>query len=162
MEELTWCCATEQDSSEIFALYRTLANTLDCAWSEEYPGRGEITYDLSRNALFCLKAGERLVGTVSMDLDENVEALSCWSPVHRPSAELARLGVREGWQNQGIAKLLVRHLLEELRGRGFQSVHLLVSKTHPRAIRVYEQTGFARVGECELYGHQWWCYERQI
>ena len=43
--------ASEKDKSEILALYRSLAGTEFCAWTEEYPGEIDIEGDLSRDPL---------------------------------------------------------------------------------------------------------------
>ncbi len=155
--------ASKKDKSEILALYRSLAGTEFCAWTEEYPGEIDIEGDLSRDGLFCLKdeKGE-IVGVISIDQDENVERLTCWSKELQPSAELSRIGVRVENQNQGIARKLLQHAMEELRRRGKRSVHLLVCKTNKKAIRSYEKLNFAVVGECRMFGEDWWCYEKAL
>lgn len=155
--------ASEKDKSEILALYRSLAGTEFCAWTEEYPGEIDIEGDLSRDGLFCLKdeKGE-IAGVISIDQDENVERLTCWSKELQPSAELSRIGVRVENQNQGIARKLLQHAMEELRRRGKRSVHLLVCKTNKKAIRSYEKLNFEVVGECRMFGEDWWCYEKVL
>ena len=155
--------ASEKDKSEILALYRSLAGTEFCAWTEEYPGEIDIEGDLSRDGLFCLKdeKGE-IAGVISIDQDENVERLTCWSKELQPSAELSRIGVKVENQNQGIARKLLQHAMEELRRRGKRSVHLLVCKTNKKAIRSYEKLNFEVVGECQMFGEDWWCYEKVL
>lgn len=155
--------ASKKDKSEILALYRSLAGTEFCAWTEEYPGEIDIEGDLSRDGLFCLKdeKGE-IAGVISIDQDENVERLTCWSKELQPSAELSRIGVRVENQNQGIARKLLQHAMEELRRRGKRSVHLLVCKTNKKAIRSYEKLNFEVVGECQMFGEDWWCYEKVL
>lgn len=155
--------ASKKDKSEILALYRSLAGTEFCAWTENYPGEIDIEGDLSRDGLFCLKdeKGE-IVGVISIDQDENVERLTCWSKELQPSAELSRIGVRVENQNQGIARKLLQHAMEELRRRGKRSIHLLVCKTNKKAIRSYEKLNFAVVGECRMFGEGWWCYEKAL
>ena len=155
--------ASEKDKSEILALYRSLAGTEFCAWTEEYPGEIDIEGDLSRDGLFCLKdeKGE-IAGVISIDQDENVERLTCWSKELQPSAELSRIGVRVENQNQGIARKLLQHAMEELRRRGERSVHLLVCKTNKKSIRSYEKLNFEVVGECQMFGEDWWCYEKVL
>lgn len=155
--------ASEKDKSEILALYRSLAGTEFCAWTEEYPGEIDIEGDLSRDGLFCLKDEEgEIAGVISIDQDENVERLTCWSKELQPSAELSRIGVRVENQNQGIARKLLQHAMEELRRRGKRSVHLLVCKTNKKAIRSYEKLNFEVVGECQMFGEDWWCYEKVL
>lgn len=155
--------ASEDDKNEILALYRSLTGTEFCAWTENYPGEADIEGDLSREGLFCLKdEREMIVGVISIDQDENVEKLSCWSENLQPSAELSRVGVSIENQNQGIAGKLLCYGMEELRRRGKRSVHLLACKTNKKALRVYEKLNFNIVGECEMYGEEWWCFEKAL
>lgn len=59
-----------------------------------------------------------IIGTITVDEDPQVEALTCWSKTLQPSAELSRLGVRTDMQNQGIARQLLQHGMKELKNRG--------------------------------------------
>ena len=155
--------AVKEEKAEILALYRSLIGTECCAWSEEYPGDREIEGDFSRDALFCLRNEDgELLGVISIDDDPAVEALTCWSQKLQPGAELARLGVSPGWQNRGIARELLQQGMEELRRRGMKSVHFLVCKTNEKAIRSYAKLDFNIVGDCELFGKSWWCYEKEV
>ncbi|HBA47665.1 MAG TPA: N-acetyltransferase [Lachnospiraceae bacterium] len=160
---MRFTAATAEDKAEILALYRSLAGTEYCAWTDEYPGEAEIEGDLSRNALFCMKDGNgKIAGTISIDKDEEVEKLPCWREALQPGGELSRLGVDREYQNQGLARRLLQHGMDELRRRGFQSVHFLVCKTNRKAIRSYDKLGFDIVGECRLFGEDWWCYEKSL
>jgi len=78
--------ARREEAEETLQLYRSLIGTEYCVWTENYPTEREVEFDLSRNALFCLyermpepDERERLIGTISIDDDPEVEALSCWS-----------------------------------------------------------------------------------
>lgn len=155
--------AAENDKAEILALYRSLVGTEFCAWTDDYPNETDIEGDLSRDGLFCLKddAG-KIVGVISIDHDEEVEKLPCWTEGLKPAAELARLGVREENQNRGVAGKLLQYGMEELKRRGKRSVHFLVCKTNKKAIRSYDKLCFDIVGECELFGEEWWCYEKSL
>ena len=180
--------ARREEAEEILQLYRSLIGTEYCVWTENYPTEREVEFDLSRNALFCLyekmlepderKQGARLseeqtaeplpvtrgrlIGTISMDDDPEVEALSCWSKDRQPSAELSRLGVRVDYQNQGIARILLSHGMQELKRQQKKSVHFLVCKTNKKAIRSYQKLAFRVVGECRLFDVEWWCYEKEL
>lgn len=155
--------AAKEDRQEILSLYRSLAGTEFCAWTNEYPGEQEIAYDMSRDALFCLKNDSgAIIGVISIDKDEAVEKLSCWSGDLQPSAELSRLGVRREYQNQGIARQLLTYGMLELKNQGKKSVHFLVCKTNRKAIRSYDKLHFDVVGECRLFEEDWWCYEKDL
>ncbi len=99
---------------------------------------------------------------ISIDDDPNVECLTCWSETMVPSAEVSRVGVCQEFQNQGIAGKLLKGVMEELKKRGYKAVHLLVAKDNVKALRSYDKLNFENVGECELWGHMYWCYEKAL
>lgn len=180
--------AKREEAEEILQLYQSLIGTEYCVWTENYPTEREVEFDLSRNALFCLyeripeaDEGEqgarlsegqtvgtlpvtrgRLMGVISMDDDPEVEALSCWSEDLTPVAELSRLGVAVEYQNRGIARILLQEAMAELKTQGYKAVHILVAKDNVKALRSYEKLHFSTAGECELFGHSYWCYERKL
>ena len=155
--------AVGKTKEEILALYQSLIGTPYCAWGNGYPGEQEFDYDMKRNALFCMENEDgEIIGTITVDEDPQVEALTCWSKTLQPSAELSRLGVRTDMQNQGIARQLLQHGMEELKKQGKRSVHFLVCKTNKKALRSYEKLHFDVVGESDLFDEDWWCYEKEL
>ncbi len=155
--------ATAADKDGILALYGSLVGTECCAWTQDYPNEEEIEKDLSREDLFCLENQEgQIVGTISIDQDREVESLPCWARELQPAGELSRLGVAQAYQNQGLARRLLQYGMEELKRRGCRSVHFLVCKTNEKAIRSYDRLSFDIVGECSLFGEEWWCYEKSL
>ena len=154
--------AKESDREEILALYRIQLGRPFCAWDEDYPGDHEITFDLSRNALYVLKRDGRIIAAISLEEDETVEALDCWDPALAPGGELARLCVHPDFQNEGIARRMMQYGLEELKRRGFQSVHFLVNKYNEKAIRSYAAFDYNVAGECYLYDQEFLCYEKRL
>ena len=140
-----------EEADTVLKLYRSLLGTPYCVWTEEYPSEKEVEFDLSRDALFCMRddAGS-IAGVISIDDDPNVECLTCWSETMVPSAEVSRVGVCQEFQNQGIAGKLLKGVMEELKKRGYKAVHLLVAKDNVKALRSYDKLNFENVGECEL------------
>ena len=152
------------EAEEILQLYRSLIGTEYCVWTENYPTEREVEFDLSRDALFVLreKSSGRLMGAISIDDDPEVKALSCWSEELVPVAELSRLGVAAEYQNRGIARILLQEAMAELKSQGYRAAHILVAKDNVKALRSYEKLHFTTVGECELFGHSYWCYEKEL
>ncbi len=155
--------AVMDDIEEITKLYHAAIGRPGCTWSMDYPNEEITQGDLNRNALFCLKndAGE-IIGAVSIDDDKVVEGLSFWTADLQPGAELARLVVKEEYENRGIARQLLIYAMRELAKRGYKSVHFLVSKTNDRALRSYAKLHFTNRGEVDLFGEHWWCYEKPL
>lgn len=156
--------AKRDEAEEILQLYRSLIGTEYCVWTENYPTEREVEFDLSRDALFVLreKSSGRLMGAISIDDDPEVEALSCWSEDLTPVAELSRLGVSAEYQNRGIARILLQEAMAELKAQGYRAVHILVAKDNVKALRSYEKLHFTTAGECDLFGHSYWCYEKEL
>lgn len=162
LELFTITNATKKDAASILALYR--ANLYGAAdWSEDYPSMETIEFDLSRDSLFVMKNGYgEILAVISIDSDEEVEKLSCWSKELAPGGELSRLCVREDVCNHGIARKMMEHAFGVLRIRGFKSVHILVRKGHEVALKSYAHLKFTQVGECELFDKEFVCLERPL
>ena len=154
--------AKETDKNEILELYRSLLHG-PAGWDENYPGAETIDYDLSRDALYIMKNEDKeIIAAISADLDDAVEALTCWSSDLAPGAELSRLAIRKDMQNQGLSKQMMKYAFDELRKANKKSVHILVMKVHAMALHSYETLGFRIVGECNLYNHDYYCMEIEL
>lgn len=154
-----------EQAKQVLRLYRFLADTeYYCTWTEDYPTEREVSYDLSRDALFCLKDEEtgEMLGVISMDDDAEVEAMDCWSEELKPSKELSRIAVFPEYQNQGVARKLISCAMEKLKNQGYRGIHLLVAKSNEKALRSYQKLEFTTVGECEMFGCKFWCYEKKL
>lgn len=156
------CTATQADAEEILALYRTFLHGA-ADWNEYYPNEETIEFDLSRNALFVMKDDNgRVIATISVDDDKEVEELPCWNKALSPSAEFSRLCVSRDMQNRGIAKAMIRYVFDVLRKEGNRSVHILVKTGHTTALSLYSSIGFRVVGECNLFDKDFVCMEIEL
>ena len=155
--------ASDGDREQIMNLYKEQIGREFCAWDEDYPSAETIDFDLSRDALFVMKndRGE-LIAAISAEEDEDVNRLACWTPSLQPGGEFARLAVTPACQNRGLARIMVSHILQVLKDRGFRSVHILVNRDNLKAIRVYACFGFRTAGECDMYNQHFLCYEKEL
>ena len=155
--------AEEKDKNEILDLYRTQIGREFCAWDEHYPCEHEIDFDLSRDALFIMKDDDgRIVAAISLDDDKLVNDLTVWNKDLQPSCEFARVAVLPELQGRGIARKMVKYALDEMKNRGYISVHFLVNKYNIKAIKSYAAFDFNVVGECFLYDQDFLCYEMEL
>lgn len=154
--------AKAEDSDEILNLYKThLGGPAD--WNEYYPNEETIVFDLSRDALFVMKnEADEIIAAISIDRDEEVDALTCWNQRLTPAGEISRVCVRRDMQNRGIARVMMQYVFEILKERGMKMVHILVRAGHEAALRSYSHLGFLKVGECELFDKQFICMEREL
>ncbi len=154
--------ATDKDRDEVLALYKAQLGREFCPWDDEYPSYGTIDFDMERDSLFVLRSEGKIIGCISVEDDEDVDNLECWDRSIFPGGELARLGVLPEMQNKGIAKILIGYGLDELKRRGFKSIHYLVDKNNAKALKSYSHFGFRTVGETFMYEHEYYCCEREL
>lgn len=152
--------ATDADREEILALYKSQLGLEYCPWNEDYPTDREISFDLSRDSLYVMKDGVKIIAAISVEQDENVDALPCWSASGAPGGELARLCVAPSMQNRGLARKMLEFGMAELKRRDFHSLHFLVNKNNVKALKSYAVFGFDLVGECHMYEQDYLCYEK--
>lgn len=152
----------EADFEKLAEMYHRAVGEEGCTWDSDYPSEKLLREDMERGALFCAREAGEVIAAFAIDDDEQTDALECWSPELIPSGEIARLVVRREHQNHGIAGKLLWFAMEELRRRGCRGIHFLVSPGNKRALRAYARLGFAKVGETKMYGHHWFCYEKDL
>lgn len=151
--------AAARDRSEVMALYRSMIGTPGCTWSADYPTEEFFDDDVARGSLFVARENGAIVACISVDHDELVDGLPCWSAAPSACGELSRLCVRADCQNRGLAKHMMRYALEILKQRGFSGARYLVSPHNPHALAAYRAMNFTEAGKASLFGQDWLCYE---
>ena len=154
--------AKEEDRAGLLALYKSQVGREGCPWTDEYPSNETIDFDLSRDALYVLKTDGKIVGAISIEEDEEVNKIPYWNSELEPEAEFARIAVSPDMQGQGIGKILVKFLIDELKKKGFKGIHIIVNRYNPKALRLYDSFEFKNVGECSMYNQDFFCYELDI
>ena len=100
----------------------------------------------AERALFVAEAEGQPAGYTMVVFGEPTDPDVAASVAARPTAELSKVYVREGFHGGGLAGQLVAASVEAARGRGVASVWLGVNQENARANRFYEKQGFALVG----------------
>ena len=154
--------ATEEERSEIMALYKAQIGREFCPWDEDYPSDETMDWDYSRDALYVLKVDGEIKAAISIEKDDAVDSLTCWNKSLEPEGELARLAVSPKEQNKGFGRIMLRFGMDELKRRGYKGIHMLVNKYNKKAISCYSVFGFSVVGECRMYDEDFLCYEKEL
>jgi ribosomal-protein-alanine N-acetyltransferase len=102
-------------------------------------------YDFSwSDAIFrdCIKAGYicRL-----MKLDDEIIGYGILQ-IGADEAHILNLCIDAPWQRQGFARLLLEHLVNEALGHRAHIVFLEVRPSNPRAVELYQRSGFNEIG----------------
>jgi GNAT superfamily N-acetyltransferase len=71
-------------------------------------------------------------------------AVGCgaFRPADDQCAEIKRMFVKASARRRGIARKILRHLEEEIRRRGYQSIVLETGRDQPEALALYEAEGY--------------------
>jgi putative acetyltransferase len=83
---------------------------------------------------------------VAQDGDESV-GCGGFRPIDRECAEIKRMFVRRDARRRGVARQILRHLEQEVRGRGFRSTVLETGCNNAGAIALYESEGYSAIPE---------------
>lgn len=155
-----FCVASDNEAQAILDFYHSFIGSEGCTWNEWYPAMEHVRMDIEKKNLFLVKDAEGIVATVSIDSDDQVDALENWTIAN--SKEVARLAVRKDMQGQSIARDMLTLLMEELKQRGYEGIHFLVSPENPAALASYRKLSFENRGRIHMYEHDWFCYEKRI
>jgi len=148
---------------DIVELYRAAVGAPGCVWDEQYPSEEDIRTDIEQGALYGVHDEKgHVIAAIAQDHDENTDLLPCWSAELQPGAEFARVVVAGEYRGRGIAAEMIRNYMRILRNQGYNSVRYLVAEQNLAARRAYEPLGFQKVGEVDIYGAHYLCYEKAL
>ena len=116
-------------------------------WDDLYPAEEVFLSDIRNGWLY---AGMQdtdiaVIYAVSRECDEQY-ANGNWKYPGSEYRVLHRLCVDPRFQNRGIAKETLRHIEEELRENGVETVRLDVFCNNPYALALYRRSGYEQVG----------------
>ena len=75
---------------------------------------------------------------------------------------MSRLAVDPDYQNHGLARKMLLYGMDEMRKRGYKSIHFMVNKHNQKALNSYRHLNFDVVGECFMYEQPFLCYEKAL
>ena len=148
------------EAEEILAFYHSFIGAEGCTWDDGYPAMEHVCMDIEKENLFLVRDEKGIVATISIDSDAQVDAIDKWEIAN--SREAARLAVRKDMQGKSIARNMLLLLMEELKERGYEGIHFLVSPDNPAALASYRKLAFENRGIVNMYGRDWYCYEKKI
>ncbi|MBO4379042.1 MAG: GNAT family N-acetyltransferase [Clostridia bacterium] len=143
--------AEEKDIGSIMHLVASAVAELEnrgiLQWDDLYPAEEVFLSDIRNGWLY---AGMQdtdiaVIYAVSRECDEQY-ANGNWKYPGSEYRVLHRLCVDPRFQNRGIAKETLRHIEEELRENGVETVRLDVFCNNPYALALYRRSGYEQVG----------------
>jgi ribosomal protein S18 acetylase RimI-like enzyme len=80
-----------------------------------------------------------------------------WGP--KNPCELARIGVIPTMQKQGVGTIILQNVINAMKKKGFDGIRMIVSKTNPAALALYDKNGFVMCGKTVMFGMDFYCYQ---
>jgi ribosomal protein S18 acetylase RimI-like enzyme len=149
------------EGEAVLALYRSLLSQEGVTWDEDYPNAEIIAEDIASGNLYAAFEDGRIVAAAAFEEDEEMDAHPFWT-APAPAATISRVAVRADKQGQGLAKDLIRQVMEEMKMRGYRSARYLVGVCNLRAQAAYRALNFRKAGEADCYGQHWLCFEKAL
>lgn len=160
--DLNFRTAFDEDAAEILALYKSMLGEPFCAWDESYPGEEDIKQDLASRNLFVMTDGTRILGALSVVSENELDGFSCWQCNDGAHKEIARVVVSKELRGKGLAYEMVKNIIRILRQKRCSSIRLSVAKGNIPAQKTYKKAGFESRAEAELYGGEYYLFEKSL
>jgi ribosomal protein S18 acetylase RimI-like enzyme len=154
--------AGTEDREQVLSLYHSVIGSEYCTWNANYPGMYEIQADIENADLFVFRDGVKIIGAISIVPENELDALEIWRNKDGKLAEIARVAVAPNYQGKGLALIMVRETEKILRQRDYRAVHLLAARINLPACHTYQKSGYQKMGECEMFGHEYYAFEKEL
>lgn len=143
--------AQEKDIASIMHLVASAVAEMEnrgiFQWDDLYPAEEVFLSDIRNGWLYAGMQDTEIavIYTISRECDEQYTNGN-WKYPGSEYRVLHRLCVDPRFQNRGIAKETLRHIEEELRENGVETVRLDVFCNNPYALALYRRSGYEQVG----------------
>lgn len=159
--------AAPGDLDAISALFRSAIAVMDengiPQWDEIYPNEDDFREDIEKGQMLLCEYGGRIASVFVLNRQRDDEYKNgVWRGDDDTCAELHRLCVDPAFQNGGIGAETVRLAEELLRESGIKSVRLDAFSLNPYALRLYEKSGYRKVGEANFRKGLFYLYEKLL
>lgn len=153
--------ARPDEAQAILSMYRAAVSSPFCAWDDEYPGMINIDEDMAAGNLFVLGDHGAIVGAISIAAEHELDDMDCWQ-MKEHAGEFARVVIHPAQQGKGLSRLLVQGVIEELRSRGCEAIHISAARVNTPACRLYQRAGFQVMGTAFMYGFDFLLMEKLL
>lgn len=132
-------------------------------WDEQYPNINDINADINKNQLHTVYMGNKLAGVyVASEESDKAYKFGAWTDTEGKYIVIHRLCVAPAFQNMGIAAKIMEHIEAEQKKLGVTSIRLDVFAKNPYALKLYEKSGYQRVGDAYWRKGKFYLMEKRI
>ena len=80
----------------------------------------------------------------------------------RRQLNIGGAGVMPAMQNQGVGTMLLQHIIEAMRAKGYDGMRFTACKKNLPALALYDKNGFEKCGEVFRFSRENCCYQMQF
>jgi len=132
-------------------------------WDERYPDRELLAEDISKNQLYLGMAEGDIASAyvVNSECDDEYEN-GDWQYPNASFCVIHRLCVNPKFQKKGVGTITVRHIEEELKNEGVETIRLDAFTLNPFALKMYDKLGYLKVGTVDWRVGRFWLMEKKL
>ena len=156
--------AIDADLDGVEALYRSCTAYSPThgndTWSEEYPNREFAKEDVANHGLFVLEHAGEIIGAISLVPEDDWDELPFWQ--YDRSCCLSRLCIKPQLQKLHLAERMMEEVSVAAKARGYRSTRHGSLIANVASNRVYVRMGYENRGTANMFGHDFYCFERLL
>ena len=142
---------TKQDLDAICSLIQQAIDEMErhgiYQWDDIYPARKDFEEDIEKKTLYLAYVEGNLAAlyVISGECDEQYRN-GQWKYEERSAFVLHRFCVSPFFQNQGIGRAVLKHIEEQVKAMGYNSIRLDTFTENPFAQKLYLHNGYESRG----------------
>lgn len=165
--EITYTLAGQSDLPVIWELYqagiRGLLESGIFQWDALYPDQEILAEDVKKGEMYLGWLGEQLACAYVLNQECDPEyADGMWQYPGEPFRVVHRLCVDPACQGQGVGGQTMQHIEEMVRAAGVRVIRLDVFSRNPKALTLYENLGYCRVGHADWRKGRFYLMEKGL
>jgi len=167
MIQINYRMAAPDDLDEVCCLVRNAIDVMTeqniFQWDDLYPVREDFLDDIEKGQLYVGEADHHIAVIYALNQEYDAEYESGdWRHREEPFFVIHRLCVNPAFQNRGIGKNTLKHIEEELAGKGIHSIRLDVFSKNPYALKLYADSGYNKTGHADWRKGRFYLMEKYI
>ncbi|GAA0735284.1 GNAT family N-acetyltransferase [Clostridium oceanicum] len=151
MIKLEFRLAEREDLDNIFDMFKDAINEMKKngidQWDNIYPDRNILEDDIAKKELYIGVSEDAVLSAyvLNQECDEQY-ANGTWKYPNSTYYVIDRLCVNPKFQNKGIGTSTMEHIENEVGKMGIDTIRLDAFTLNPHAVKLYEKSGFSKVG----------------
>jgi ribosomal protein S18 acetylase RimI-like enzyme len=152
--------------SEVIDLIRSCVHQMHAQgiyqWDEIYPDETTFAGDIERHELYLLEHENRILGVVALnEFQEPVYQTVAWQFSGKVLV-VHRLAIDPAAQGQGYARELMKFTYKFAGEHRYATIRLDAFANNPRAVALYERSGYSKAGSVLFRKGQFYCFEIRV